>query len=107
VIVVALPVFAIAGWPLGAWGFAAVLWAVFQLVGVLIGRLPLGMETLRTTGFAAFGRTARVIVLMTILVVVTTHNEHFGLAAALVFAIAFTVEFGMSLASYAGGEMSR
>jgi hypothetical protein len=104
VIVVALPVFVLAGWPLGAWGFGALLWGVFQLIGILLGRLPMGMGTLGTTGVAAFGRMFRVIALMTILIVVTTHNQDFGLSAALMFAIAFTVEFGVSLASYANGE---
>ncbi len=67
----------------------------------------MGLGTLGTTGVAAFGRMFRVIALMTILIVVTTHNEHFGLAAALLFALAFSVEFGLSLASYAGGELNR
>lgn len=107
VIVVALPVFVLAGWPLTAWGFAAALWAVFQLIGVILDRLPMGMGTLGTTGVAAFGRMFRVIALMTILIVVTTRSEHFGLSAALLFALAFTVEFGLSLASYAGGELNR
>jgi hypothetical protein len=104
VIVLALPVFALVGWPLGAWGLGAVLWAVFQLIGLALGRLPLGMGTLGTSGVAAFGRMFRVIALMTILIVVTTHNQDFGLSAALLFALAFSVEFGVSLAAYANSE---
>jgi hypothetical protein len=104
VIVLALPVYVLAGWPLGAWVLAAVLWAVFQLIGVVLGRLPMGIETLRATGVVGFGRMFRVIALMTILVVVTTRNESFGLSAALLFAIAFSVEFALSLSSYFDGE---
>jgi len=104
VIVLALPVFVVAGWSLGAWAFAAALWAVFQLIGVLLGRLPLGMDSLGATGAAAFGRMLRTVGLMTLLIIVTARNQHFGLTAAIVFGLAFSVELGLSLVSYAGGE---
>jgi hypothetical protein len=104
VIVLGLPVFVLAGWPVGAWGLAAVLWAIFQLIGLALGRLPTGIGTLGSTGLVAFGRMFRVIALMTVLIVITTHNENFGLSAALLFAIAFSVEFGLSLSSYFDGE---
>ena len=104
VIVLALPVFVIAGWSLGAWGFAAVLWGVFQLIGVLLGRLPLGMGNLGATGAAAFGRMLRTVGLMTLLIIVTARNQHFGLTAAILFGLAFSVELGVSLMSYLGGE---
>ena len=104
VILVGLPVFALLGWPLGAWGFAAAAWAVFQLIGLLLGRLPLWMDNLAAAGVVALGRTVRVIALMTVFIVVTSRNQHFGLTAALLFAIAFSVEFAISLVSYAGGE---
>ena len=104
VIVLALPVFVLAGWPVGAWGLAAVLWVVFQLIGLALGRLPTGMDKLGSTGLAAFGRMFRVIALMTILLVVTSRSENFGLSAAVLFAIAFSVEFGLSLSSYFDGE---
>ena len=104
VIVVALPVFVLAEWPIGAWGFAAALWVAFQVIGVALGRLPLGMGHLGATGVVAFGRMFRAIGLMTVLIVVTTRNAHFGLAAAVLFALAFTVEFALSLVAYVGGE---
>ena len=104
VILVALPVFVLAGWPVGAWGFAAVLWAVFQLIGVALARLPLGMGALGPSGVGAFGRMFRTIALMTILIVVTARNQEFGLSAALLFALAFTVEFGLSLATFFNQE---
>jgi hypothetical protein len=104
VIVIGLPVFVVAGWQVGAWGLAAAVWAVFQLIGLLLGRIPLGMDNLAAAGIVGFGRMFRVVALMTILVVVTSRDAHFGLAAAALFAIAFSVEFAMSLVLYAGGE---
>jgi hypothetical protein len=104
VVVLALPVFVIAGWELGAWALAAAAWAFFQGVGYLLARLPIGMDKLGNSGLVAMGRMLRTIVLMTILVVVTTRDTSFGLQAAVVFALAFTVELAVSMISYLGGE---
>ena len=104
VVVLALPVFMIAGWDVGAWALAAGCWAFFQGVGYLLARLPVGMDKLGNSGLVAMGRMLRTIVLMTILVVVTTRDTSFGLQAAVVFALAFTVELALSMISYLGGE---
>jgi hypothetical protein len=49
----------------------------------------------------------RTITVGVVLVVVTVSNQSVGLSAALVYAVAFSVELGMSLASYYGGEAGR
>jgi len=104
VVVLALPVFVIAGWELGAWALGAGAWAFFQGVGYLLARLPTGMDNLGSSGLVAMGRMFRTIVLMTILVVVTTRDTSLGLQAAVVFGLAFTVELALSMISYLGGE---
>ena len=104
VVVLALPGFVIAGWDLGAWGLAAACWAFFQGIGYLLARIPVGMDKLGNSGLVAMGRMLRTIVLMTILVVVTTRDTSFGLQAAVVFALAFTVELALSMIAYLGGE---
>ena len=107
VVAAALPLFLIAGWPLEGWGLAAVLWVAAQLIGRVIRRMPLGMDNLPSAGVAAIGRMVRTITVGVVLVVVTVSDQSVGLSAALVYAVAFSVEFGMSLASYYGGEAGR
>ena len=104
VVVLALPVFVIAGWELAAWALAAGAWAFFQGVGYLLARVSIGMDKLGNSGLVAMGRMLRTIVLMTILVVVTTRDTSLGLQAAVVFGIAFTVELALSMITYLGGE---
>ena len=104
VVVVALPVFLIAGWRLGAWGIAAALWAVYQGIGLLLRRLPLGSDNLAAAGLVAFGRMTRAVALMAVLIVVAVVNSGLGLPAAIVYGLAFTVEFALSLVAYFGGE---
>jgi len=107
VVVAALPLFLIAGWPLAGWGIAAVLWVAAQLVGRVIRRMPLGVDNVPTSGVAAMGRMVRTITVGVVLVAVTVADQSVGLSAALVYAVAFSVEFGMSLASYFGEEAKR
>lgn len=103
VVLVALPVFVAAGWPLAAWGIAAGLWAVFQAVGLGLSRLALGVDDIRSAGIVAFGRLLRGGGLVVVLIVIAARDAHLGLPAAIVYALAFTAELGTSLLAYLGG----
>ena len=50
------------------------------------------------------GTTSRALLVGIVLVIVTVSTETVGLAAAILYAIAFTVELGVGLATYFGGE---
>ena len=104
VIALALPVFAIAGWPLRGWALAAVLWAASEIVALLLARHPDSPDNLAAAGMRGIGTTSRALLVGIVLVIVTVSNESVGLAAALLYAMAFTVELGVGLATYFGGE---
>jgi hypothetical protein len=104
VVVAALPVFAIAGWRLAAWGIAAALWVAFQAIGFALQKLPLGGDNLVAAGLQAFGRMTRAVALLAVLIAVAVSDSELGLPAAAVYGLAFTVEFVLSLVAYLGGE---
>jgi uncharacterized membrane protein YiaA len=104
VIVLALPVFAVAGWPLSGWLFAAVLWIAAQSFAWLLTRLSLDAGNLAAAGMRGIGTTSRGLLVGVVLVIVTVSNETVGLSAAILYAIAFTAELGVGLATYFGGE---
>jgi hypothetical protein len=104
VIVVALPVFMLAGWRLLAWMIAAALWFAYLAIGALLRRVSLGSDNLAAAGLVAFGRMTRAVALVGILIVVAVTNSGLGLPAAVVYGLAFTVEFALSLVAYFGGE---
>ena len=104
VIALALPIFAIAGWPLQAWALAAVLWVASETFAAVLTRLPDSPDNLAAAGVRGIGATSRALLVGIVLVVVTVSNETVGLAAAILYAIAFTVELGVGLATYFGGE---
>ena len=104
VIALALPVFAVAGWPLAAWGLAAVLWLAAQAFAFVLARLAGDTDNLAAAGMRGIGTTSRGLLVGIPLVAVTVTDERVGIAAAGVYALAFTVELAVGLAAYFGGE---
>jgi len=103
VVLLALPVFAIAGWTLKGWGLGAVLWVASQGLALLLSRLSVGVDNLGSSGVLAFGMMFRAIVVMVVVIAVAAADKWVGVAAAAVYALAYTMELGTSLASYFAG----
>jgi peptidoglycan/LPS O-acetylase OafA/YrhL len=104
VIVLALPVFAIAGWPLAGWALAAVLWVAALLFSLLLARLSNDPGNLAAAGMRGIGTTSRALLVGVPLVAVTVSDESVGIAAAAVYALAFTIELAVGLVTYFGAE---
>jgi hypothetical protein len=104
IIALALPIFAIAGWPLRGWALAAVLWVASEIFALVLARLPDSPDNLAAAGMRGIGTTSRGLLVGVVLVIVTVSNETVGLSAAILYAIAFTAELGVGLATYFGGE---
>lgn len=104
VVALALPIFAVAGWPLAGWLLGAVLWFAAEIFAAVLARLPGRPDNLAAAGMRGIGTTSRALLVGIVLVIVTASNENVGLAAALLYAVAFTVELGIGLATYFGGE---
>jgi hypothetical protein len=104
VIVLALPVFAVAGWPLSGWALATVLWVAAEVFALVLARLPGSADNLAAAGMRGIGTTSRALLVGIPLVIVTVSDETVGVAAAILYALAFTVELGVGLMTYFGGE---
>jgi hypothetical protein len=104
VVALALPIFLIAGWPLAGWGLGAVLWAGAQGLGLLLGRVGLGLDSLAGSGVVGIATMFRPIAVMVVVIAVAASNPEVGLAAGLLYALAYTLELGLSLSLYFGSE---
>jgi hypothetical protein len=104
VVVLALPVFLVAGFPFGGWALAAVLWAAGEVLSMWLGRLPTGADHLGSSGFVALAHSFRGIGVIVVLAAVTVADRHVGLAALAVYALAYSLSLGVSLVEYFGGE---
>jgi hypothetical protein len=104
VIALALPIFLLAGWPLSGWAIAALLWVGSQAFGLLLSRLSPSVDNLAGSGVLAFGMMIRMLAVLVVLLVVVASDKDVGLAAALVYGLAYTAELGLSLAGYYSQE---
>lgn len=104
VVALALPVFVVASWPLAGWALAAVLWAAALAFSLLLARLSRDPGNLAAAGMRGIGTTSRALLVGVPLVAVTVSDEAVGIAAAAVYALAFTVELAVGLVTYFGAE---
>jgi hypothetical protein len=100
VLSLALPLFLVAEWPLKAWVAAAVLWLGGQALGLMLGRLKPSSENLVGSTVLAFGMMLRMLAVLVVLLALTVSDESAGLAAALLYGVAYSAELGFSLISY-------
>jgi hypothetical protein len=107
VVALALPVFLAAGLPLEGWVLAAVLWVAAQALGLLLARMQPGADNLAASGVVGIGRIFRVAAVGVVLAVVASRDGETALAAALVYAFAYTIELVLSLTAYFTSEPIR
>jgi hypothetical protein len=107
VVVLALPVFVVGGFPLDGWALAAVLWAAGEALGIWLARIPIGADELTRSGVVAVAMAFRGIGVMVVLLAVTVANKDLGVAAVIVYALAYTLSLGISLIEYFAAEPRR
>jgi hypothetical protein len=103
VIALALPVFLLAGWRLAGWALAAVLWVGAEALDLLLGHAKARAGNLAASGVQAFGLFFKAVALLAILLAAAVSDPHLAVAAASTYALAYTLELGLSLAAYFGG----
>jgi hypothetical protein len=101
VLLLALPVFLVAGWPIKGWALAAVLYAGVHVLDFVIARSRVG------NGARVFGVFFKSIGLLVVLVAAASSDEGLAVAAVLTYTLAYTCELGLSLASYYGKAPTR
>lgn len=107
VIALALPVFAVAGWPLRGWALAAILWVGAQALGLLLSRLELGADNLAASGVRGVGMMFRPVAVMVVVIAVAASNAEVGVSAGLLYALAYSLELGLSVLAYFGSPVRR
>ena len=103
VILFALPLFLILGWDFSAWALAAVLWLGIHVLDVVLRRARKATGNLAASGMQVFGLLFKTLGLLVVLFAVASARPHLALAAALIYALAYTLELGLSLLLFFGG----
>jgi len=102
IVLLALPLFVVAGWNLAGWGLAAALWIAVHAIDALLHRAKAQAGNLAASGVQAFGLFFKSLGLLAVLVAAVVADPHLALAAAVTYALAYTFELGLSLATYFG-----
>jgi hypothetical protein len=103
-VALALPVFLAAGWRVSGWVLGGVLWLAAQAFGLLLARLPIGLDNVAGSGVQGIGMLFRAVAVMVVVIAVAATDARLGLAAAGVYALGYTIELALSLLTYFGGE---
>jgi hypothetical protein len=104
VVALALPVFVAAGWRVEGWALGAVLWAAAQAFGFVLTRLRPGTGNLAASGVLGIGLMFRAVAVGVVVIAVAASDGGLAVAAALVYALAYTLELALSLLAYFGSE---
>jgi hypothetical protein len=103
VLVIALPLFLLAGWPVEGWAIGAVLWAGSEALGAIVTRLRSRTGNLAAAGVAGFLMLFRAIAVMVVVFAVAITDKWVGLAAALTYAAGYSAALGLQLTAYFSG----
>jgi len=102
VILLALPVFLFASLPIGGWALAAALWAAVHVLDALLRRARGDAGNLAASGVQAFGLFFKSIGVLVVLIAAVVADPKLAVAAAVTYALAYTFELGLNLATYFG-----
>jgi hypothetical protein len=103
VVLIALPIFLLAGWRVSGWGLGAVLWFGSEALGMLLPRLQTQSGNLAAAGVVAFLMLFRAIAVMVVVFAVAVSDKWLGLAAALTYAAGYSAALGLQLVAYYTG----
>jgi hypothetical protein len=103
-VLAALPLFLVLGWPVVGWALALFLWLFVHGLDFVLARGRKPTVNLAGSAVQAFGVFFKAIVLLAVLVATAASHPHVAVAAAVTYALAYTFELGLSLATYFTGE---
>jgi hypothetical protein len=101
VILLALPVFIVGGWTLTGWALALVIWLATHTIDLLLNRSRGQTDTV-APAVQAFGLFFKALGLLVVLLTAALSSRELAVGAIVTYALAYTFELGLSLASYFG-----
>lgn len=104
IILLALPVFLLAGWDLAGWALGALLWFALETIEVVLTRLRSRTANVAASAVLAFGLSFKAIAVLAALVAAAVTRPDAAVGAAVVYVLAYTFQLGLSLLSYFGVE---
>jgi hypothetical protein len=104
VVALALPVFIVADWPLRGWALGAVLWAALTGLSIVIAQLRKRAPGVSSSVLHAVELFVKAVAVLAVVVAAAKSDRNVAIGAVLVYALAYTLELALSVATYFGSE---
>lgn len=104
VVALALPVFIVADWPLRGWALGAVLWAALTGLSIVIAQLRKRAPGVSSSVLQALELFVKAVAVLAVVVAAAKSDRNVAIGAVLVYALAYTLELALSVATYFGSE---
>ncbi len=104
VVALALPVFLVAGWPVKGWALGAALWVGSTALSLVIARLRTRTSGVASSSLQGIELLVKALAVLAVVLAAARSDASVAVAAILVFALAYTLELTLSVASYFGSE---
>ncbi len=98
----ALPLFALAGWPLEGWFWAVALWALNRYLSVVIERRAARAGSLRGVGMMGASMLLRPWIGMLALFLITRHQTAEAVSSVLLLLVLLTADIATRIAVHRG-----
>jgi hypothetical protein len=102
VVVLALPVFLVADWPVKGWALGAALWAGLATLSLVIARIRTRTTGVASSSLQAIELLVKALAVLAVVLAASHSDASVAVAAILVYAFAYTLELALSVASYFG-----
>lgn len=103
-ILIALPLFLVAGWPVKGWALGAILWAGLEGLSIVIARLRARTTGPVSSSLQGIELLFKALAVLAVVLAAAQSDASVAIAAILVYALAYTLELMLSVASYFGTE---
>jgi hypothetical protein len=100
----ALPVVLVGGWPLKGWVLGAVLWAGLAALSLVIAQLRARTKGVASSSLQGIELLVKALAVLSVVLAAAHSDGSVAVVAILVYALGYTLELMLSVASYFGSE---
>jgi hypothetical protein len=103
-VALALPVVLVGGWPVKGWALGAILWAGLAALSVVIAMLRARTTGVASSSLQGIELLVKALAVLAVILAAAHSDASVAVVAILVYALAYTLELMLSVASYFGSE---
>jgi hypothetical protein len=104
VVGLALLVFLVAGWPVKGWALGAGLWAGLAALSLVIARIRARTSGVASSSLQGLELLVKALAVLAVVLAAARSDASVAVGAILVYALAYTFELVLSVATYFGSE---